>query len=71
VKAHATARLSGYLNGDWLIIDMDRYYQENLAARFPPGDGIHLGDEQQLLVSAELGRQAFPAICRVASTRRG
>lgn len=67
LKMFATPRLRGYMNDDWTIIDMDRYYREKLAARFPPGDGVHLGDEQQRLVAEELGRRIFPLVCRLAA----
>jgi len=66
---YVTPRVEKYLNTDWLIVDLDRYYRDKLAGRFPPGDGIHLGDEQQGLVSKELARRVFPTICRVAARR--
>ena len=66
---YGTPRVEKYLNTDWLIVDLDRYYRDKLAGRFPPGDGIHLGDEQQALVSKELARRVFPTICRVAARR--
>ncbi len=63
LKSYARPRLAHYLNDKWVILDMDQYYQDRLAQRFAPGDGIHLGDEQQRLVAEAIGAAVFPAIC--------
>lgn len=63
LKRFAVAKLEGYLNDNWLILDLDLWYRAHLAARFPPGDGIHLGNEQQSAVAGELSARVFPHIC--------
>lgn len=70
LRRGAEAALRGYLDEDWYFFDTHEYYHRELAARFDPGDGVHLSDEKARVVSEAVGRELFPVLCRIRARHR-
>ena len=56
-------QLAGYLNDKWIIFNVHEFYSLTLLEKLPPGDGVHLDDEKQMIIGTELARRVRPWIC--------
>ena len=66
VRQHVRASLGGYVNDEWLFLDVHDIYSSQLADRFPRHDGIHLGDDAQAAIAEVIAEKVFPMVCKTA-----
>lgn len=64
LRRGAERALAGYGEGEWVFFDAHEYYQRHLAARFKPGDGVHLTDDKTDVFADLIGERAFPVLCK-------
>lgn len=55
--------LAGYLDDDWTFFDVHGWYGQTMLGTRPPGDGVHLDDELQVIVGEEVARRLVPLVC--------
>jgi len=70
LRRGAERALAGYGQGEWMFFDAHEYYQKHLAARFKPGDGVHLTDDKTDVFADLIGERAFPVLCKRGEARR-